>query len=158
MGKLKVRLAKKSELASVNDLRRQVHALHVKGRPDIFRRKFGKKLAAHIRTYFRGEMTRIVVAKSDGVICGYAVLEMIRRPRTPYNNARSFLKITEIGVDKLHRRKGVGRALLEFIRHYAAENGWNTVELDVWEFNSDALRFYESMGFTTYRRFLELKV
>ena len=32
------------------------------------------------------------------------------------------------------------------------------VELDVWAFNEDAQRFYEAIGFRTYRSLMELNV
>lgn len=32
------------------------------------------------------------------------------------------------------------------------------IELKMWEFNEEALKFYESVGFTTYRRYTELKL
>lgn len=158
MGKLKIRFAKKSELPAVNAVREQVHRLHAEGRPDIFRRKFGRKLAAHIYDTFRGASSKIVVAKSEGVIVGFATLQVVDKPRSPYIKARRFLRVEEIGVDKAHRRHGIGRALLDFIKQYAADSGFDTVELDVWEFNEDALRFYESVGFRTYRRILEFKL
>ena len=158
MSKLKVRFAKNSELAEVNELRRQVHKLHAKGRPDIFRKKFGRKLADFVYVYFTGETSKIIVAKAEGKICGFATIEIVHKPRSPYNKARSYLKVTELGVDKAHRRQGTGRAIFDFIKTYASAQGFDTVELDVWEFNEDALKFYESMGFTTYRRFLECKL
>ena len=36
--------------------------------------------------------------------------------------------------------------------------GFDRVELNMWEFNSSALEFYEAMGFRTYRRYMELKL
>lgn len=30
-------------------------------------------------------------------------------------------------------------------------------KVDVWEFNEGALEFYESVGFKTYRRYMEFK-
>ena len=33
--------------------------------------------------------------------------------------------------------------------------GLDKIELDVWEFNDTALKFYESLGFRTYRRYME---
>ncbi|MBQ9901786.1 MAG: GNAT family N-acetyltransferase [Clostridia bacterium] len=155
---MKIRFAKKSELEEVNALRKQVHKLHANGRPDIFRQKFGKKLAQHIYDFFGAEHSKVVVAKRGGVICGFASIEIIQKPRSPYNKARKYLRVTEFGVDKAHRRQGTGRALMEFIKQYAAEKGVDTVELDVWEFNRVALRFYEDMGFRTYRRFMEIKL
>ena len=155
---MKIRFAKKSELEEVNALRKQVHKLHAEGRPDIFRRKFGRKLADHIYDFIGAEHSKVVVAKSGGEICGFASIEIIHKPRSPYNKARKYLRVTEFGVDKDHKRQGIGKALMDFIKHYAAEKGFDTVELDVWEFNRVALRFYESQGFKTYRRHLEYKI
>ena len=158
MGKLIIRFAKKTDLEGVNAIRRQVHMVHAKGRPDIFRRKFGRKLAYHIHEFFGGELSKVVVAKSGGSICGFASIEIIHKPRSPYNKARSYLRVTEFGVDQEYRRQGIGKQMLDFIKIYAATKNFDTVELDVWEFNKGALKFYESQGFTTYRRFMEFKM
>ena len=158
MGKLKIRFAKKPDLEEVNALRRQVHMVHAKGRPDIFRRKFGRKLAEHIYDFFGGKTSKVVVARSEGVIVGLAVMETVERPKSPYSKARRYLRVTEFGVDKAHRRQGIGKRLFDFIKQYAAGNGFDTIELDVWEFNQGALQFYESQGFTTYRRYMECKM
>ena len=158
MGKLIIRFAKKTDLEGVNAIRRQVHMVHAKGRPDIFRKKFGKKLAEHIFFYHSGKLSRIIVAKSEDAIVGFAVLEIIHKPRSPYNKARSYMRVTEFGVDENHRRQGIGKRLFDFIKVYAAENNFDTIELDVWEFNEGALKFYESQGFSTYRRFMECKM
>ena len=61
--KIRIRFAKKSELEEVNCLRKQVHKLHAEGRPDVFRKKFGKKLAQYIYEFFADEQSRVVVAK-----------------------------------------------------------------------------------------------
>ena len=158
MGKLIIRFAKKTDLEGVNAIRRQVHMVHAKGRPDIFRKKFGKKLAEHIFFYHSGKLSKIIVAKSEDAIVGFAVLEIIQKPRSPYNKARSYLRVTEFGVDKEHKRQGIGSALMEFIKKYATEKGFDTIELDMWEFNEGALKFYESQGFATYRRYMEYKM
>lgn len=157
-GKIKIRFAKKSELEAINAIRRQVHKVHAEGRPDIFRKKFGKKLADHIFFYHSGKLSNIIVAKSEDAIVGFAVLEIIQKPRSPYNKARTYLRVAEFGVDKSRRRQRIGRALMEFIKHYAYEKNFDTIELDVWEFNEGALQFYESLGFRTYRRYMEFKM
>ena len=30
------------------------------------------------------------------------------------------------------------------------------IELNMWEFNKDALAFYEAVGFSTFRRYMEM--
>ena len=38
----------------------------------------------------------------------------------------------------------------------AARMRFDRIELDVWSFNEEALKFYEAVGFQTYRRFMAL--
>ena len=58
-------------------------------------------------------------------------------------------------MDSEFRRQGVATELFEFIKEHAKSKGLDKIELDVWEFNDIALRFYESLGFRTYRRYME---
>ncbi len=152
---MSVRLAKENELERVNELRRQVNDLHVKGRPDIFKPGFPKELSDHVYTIWSDPRQRIVVCERDGMICGYAVLNHITRPETPFMTERDYLDIDEFCVDEAYRRTGVGTELMQFIRSYAEELGFSRIELNMWEFNADALAFYEEIGFTTYRRYME---
>ena len=69
---------------------------------------------------------------------------------------RDYLDIDEFCVDEMYRRTGVGTELIDFVRTYAKESGFDRIELNMWEFNRDALLFYESVGFQTYRRYMEL--
>ena len=153
-----VRFAKESELDRVNALRKQVNDLHVAGRPDIFKPGFSKELQDHIHTIWNDPRQRIVVDERDGVLCGFAVLNHITRPENPFMRVRDYLDIDEFCVDKACRRTGVGTELMTFIRVYAREQGFSKVELNMWEFNRDALQFYEAIGFSTYRRYLELEL
>ena len=151
-----VRFAKESELDRVNALRKQVNDLHGAGRPDIFKPGFSKELQDHIRTIWNDPRQRIVVDERDGVLCGFAVLNHITRPENPFMRVRDYLDIDEFCVDETYRRTGVGTELIDFVRTYAKESGFDRIELNMWEFNRDALLFYESVGFQTYRRYMEL--
>ena len=153
-----VRFAEKKDLERVNALRRQVNGLHVAGRPDIFKPGFPKELRDYVFTVFNDPRQAIVVNERDGVIRGYAVLHHITRPETPYMYERDYLDIDEFGVDEACRRQGAAAEMMEFIRAYAKEKGFQKIELNMWEFNQSALAFYEAMGFTTYRRYMELDI
>ena len=69
---------------------------------------------------------------------------------------RHFLDVNEFGVDPAYRRRGVGKALIDRAKAWAKEQGFDRLELNMWEFNQDALAFYEAVGFRTYRRYLEI--
>ena len=100
----------------------------------------------------------MIAACLDGTVCGFAIVQYIDRPASAYQCARRFYHIEEFGVDAAFRRRGVGAALLAFCKQEAARMQFPRVELDVWAFNEDAQRFYEAIGFRTYRSLMELNV
>lgn len=150
-----VRFAKENELGRVNELREQVNALHVAGKPDVFKPGFPKELQNYVNEIWNDPDKDIVVAELDGVVCGYAVINYVNRTENPYMFERRYLDIDEFGVDEGFRRRGAATDMIAFIRALAAEKGLNRVELNMWEFNADALRFYEAAGFKTFRRYME---
>ncbi len=153
-----VRYALRSELEKINSIRRTVNDLHVEGRPDIFRVGFNKELENHIYTQFDDSETDVIAALIDGEVCGFAMVTYVTKPLSPYNLERRYYNIVEFGVDPLFRRRGVGTALIEFCRNEAQNKGLDRIELDMWEFNETALKFYESVGFSTYRRYMEMEI
>lgn len=153
-----VRFAKETELERVNELRKQVNDLHVAGRPDIFKPGFSEELANHVYTIFSDPEQKIVICERDGVLCGFAVLHHIHKPENPFMYERDFLDIDEFCVDEAYRRTGVATELIAFIRSHAKTQGYDRIELNMWEFNSGALAFYEAVGFTTYRRYMEMRI
>ena len=157
-GEITVRFAARDELESVNMLRRQVQALHAAGRPELFRPGFPDELRDHVYALFDDPSKRIVVAERGGAVCGYAVLNRVIKPENPYMCVRDHLDIDEFCVDAACRRQGVGSEIMRFIRAYAKEQGVGRIELNMWEFNREALAFYEAAGFSTYRRNMELKL
>ncbi len=151
-----VRMARKEELPRVNELRRQVNELHVAGEPSIFKPGFPIELQDYIYEIFDDPAKEIVVAESKGQICGYAVLNHICKPETPFMEERDFLDVDEFCVDSAFRRQGIASAMIQFIKDWAKEQGFRRLELNMWEFNRDALAFYEASGFKTYRRYMEM--
>lgn len=152
---MQVRLAVEADKSAINELRRQVKLLHTAGAPDFFAEGFPQELADYLNVLFMQENGEVIVAEREGEIVGFACLSYVERPATVFRNAMKFCGIEEIGVDEHCRRQGVGRALMAFIKDRAAEKGFPRLELNMWEFNEGALRFYESIGFRTYRRYME---
>ena len=71
---------------------------------------------------------------------------------------RDYLDVDEFGVDEAYRRRGIATEMIRFIREYARSEGFSRLELNMWEFNQEALEFYEAVGCTTYRRYMEMDV
>lgn len=155
MENLIVRYAKREELESVNKIRKQVNEVHVKGRPDIFREDGWQFIESFVYTRFDEENSGAIVAAIEDEIVGFAVVQYIVRPESPYNKERKYFHIEEFGVDENHRRKGIATAMIDFVKEDAKKRGFKRIELDMWEFNDGALAFYESVGLKTFRRYME---
>lgn len=151
-----IRFAKEDELDRINVLRKQVNDLHVEGKPDVFKPGFNEELQNYVYYIFKDPEQKIVVADKDGEICGFAILHHIYKPENPFMKVRDFLDIDEFCVDEKHRREGIATAMVEFIKNFAKEQGYHRLELNMWEFNQDALAFYEAAGFETFRRYMEM--
>ena len=137
-----IRPAEYEELDRVNELRRQLHVLHANGKPEIFKPGFPDELRDYLYTIFRDPMKQILVTK----------------PENPFKRELDYLDIDEFGVDEKCRRQGIAAEMIRFIRDYAKSEGFDRLELNMWEFNHDALAFYEAVGFSTYRRYMEMKL
>lgn len=152
-----VRFAVPQDAEAINVLRKEVNDLHVAGRPNHFKAGFGKELQDHVYMYLVGGFGYAAVDEEEGQIIGMVMVDYIDRPESPYRYAERFAHIAEICVDEKHRRQGVGKRLLDFVKADAKAKGFSRIELDVWAFN-DALAFYEAKGYTVFRRFLELRL
>lgn len=150
-----VRYATRKDLKRVNELRKVVHEVHSDRRPDIFKDGFCKELQYLIYTLWKNDNSDVIVALRDDEICGFACVEYIEIPESPYNLARRFYHINEFGVDEKYRRQGVATELFDFIKKEASAKNFDKIELIMWDFNENALKFYESVGFVTYRRVME---
>ena len=155
MENLVVRYAKENELEAVNRIRKQVNEVHTNGRPDIFREDGWQFIEHFVYTRFDQENSGIIVAAIEEKIVGFAVVQYIVKPESPYSKERRFYHIEEFGVDENHRRKGIATAIIDFTKEDAKKRGFQKIELDMWEFNESALAFYERVGFKTYRRYME---
>lgn len=155
---MNIRIAAENDLPRINELRRQVNDLHTAARPDMFKHGFPQEVQDYLYTIFQSDDRPILVAEIGGQIVAFACLAEIESSATPYRPARRFLEVDEVGVDESARRQGIGKRLFKEIRRIAKDRGYTRIELNMWDFNENALKFYESIGFTTYRRYMETNV
>lgn len=155
---MNIRLATESDLPRVNELRAQVSELHAAARPDVFRPGFPPYLADYLYQIHADDSKHVLVAEQAGEIVAFAVLAEIETPEKPHKPARRFVEVDEFGVDEGCHRQGIGRAFFEGITAFVKARGFDRIELNMWEFNENALKFYEAIGFSTYRRYMEYTI
>lgn len=150
-----IRYARKEELERVNELRKQVFDIHASNRPDLFKDEFTAEFQDIIFSIFESDNSDVIIASRDNVICGFASVEYIDRPMSPYSKARRYYHIIEFGVDEKYRRQKVATEIFGFIKEESKKKGFDRIELDVYAFNEGAVKFYKSIGLATYRLYME---
>ena len=95
----------------------------------------------YLKTVQRHPDAAVFVAEDDGRLVARLSLS-----RDPHPASRH---VADLGlmVDAGHRRRGIGRTLLEEAVVWARGTGIRKLELHVFPWNEPALRLYESFGF-----------
>ena len=142
-----IRPAKKDDIDGLLALLHEVLEVHAKEYPKIFipgTTKYSKE--GLLLLIEEDDKTLILVAEEDGKVIGHAFLKIIDNPATRNTYASKVLYIDDICVDEAARGKHVAKTLFEEVRKYAKEEGFDRIELNVWEKNTVAKAFYESVS------------
>jgi len=152
---LVIRDLKTEDSDAVNNLFLQVHNLHAERRPDIYK-KIEKPTSSKAWDYeaLVAADNIMIGAEIDGKIVGFGILQ-ICKPENKILTPRTFAYLKELAVDENYRRKGIATAIYKECVKRAKENGASSLELMVWNFNSDAIGFYQSLGMSVQSLKLE---
>ncbi len=144
---ISIRLAAPGDAAGWVHLKQQVHHIHVRNKPERFTSITDEEAYAIFEHLLQEEGTQVWVAETPtGDIAGEMAIKTVVRERHPGIIAGKYLLIDEICVDEKCRSLGIGRLLTEKAMAIAESEGLESVTLQVWEFNQEALAFYRSIG------------
>jgi ribosomal protein S18 acetylase RimI-like enzyme len=99
-----------------------------------------------------GEMaatdSRFFIAYVDGIAVGFTKLRWSITPKNMDN--RKPLELQRIYVMQEYQGFSIGKSLMDQVKSYAREHGYNSIWLQVWQKNTKALKFYQHAGFVVY--------
>ena len=153
-----IRPAVSTDYPAVARLLRQIARQHCELRPDVFRpaQKYDKKQYAKL---LKEKDSPILVAENEaGEVLGYAMCQVKEWKGHAVVFDHRLLYLDDLCVDEACRSQGIGARLMEGVVALARERGLARIELNVWECNEAALRFYERQGFATQKRTLEIQI
>jgi len=105
----------------------------------------------------RGE-AEILVAEADGRVVGWIGVVTRYTSDDLLERHRRFAYITDLIVLEAHRRRGLGRRLLEAAERYAASQGDRRLRVGVLAANDHAHRVYAKAGYRDYEVILEKEI
>lgn len=85
------------------------------------------------------------VIESDAEIVAFAKLQ--KDHPTEGLEEKKVVEIERFYVNKNQQGQQLGRKLMEYCVEWANENNFETIWLGVWENNTNAIKFYQKMGF-----------
>ena len=140
-----LQLATASDRKAVNEIARQVHAMHVAWRPDIY--EMAAEMYPEERFLKAIQERTLYAAKIDGIVVGYTAVK-IREYNWSGMVYRKVMLIDEFAVHESCRGQGIGTAMMADIRALAKAFGCTDLQLGVYPQNDDAVGFYQKCGFT----------
>ena len=136
----------------------QVGGVHHDIRPDIFRVGAIKYTETDLEILLKDENRPVFVAMEDENVLGYCFCVIEDCRGTTVLTDRVEIYIDDLCVEESCRGQGIAKALYRHVCHWARETGCTFVTLNVWCGNDNAMKFYEKMGMTPRKIFMESKL
>jgi diamine N-acetyltransferase len=131
----------------------EIHSLHCAALPHLFRKPAGPvSEPEYIQALLADENVGLFVADVDGQVAGFIHAVVRESPALSIFVPRRYAVVDTLTVQASHRRRGIGRALMAHVQEWAIAKGATAIELNVHEFNREAIRFYEGLGYKAARR------
>ena len=156
---MKIRRATRIDTSQIIPLLDDAAKIHAKIRPDIFKNKTIEEIRNNLEEMMTLDDNNIILVAEDKQVIKGIIICKIRNIENHINlkNAR-VLWVNEICVNQKYRRTGIGSALIEKAKEIAKENNCVRLELNCWELNENAIKFYKNLGLTTQKRVMEIKI
>ena len=150
-----IRKAEKKDAERLKELLETIALLHHEGRPDIY--AAGSKYdVSDIEKKLKNKNELILVAADENdFVLGYTMSKIYDVQGGGVLVGHKKMYIDDVCVDSRYRKHGIGGALLEATKNEAIKAGCHIAELNVWCFNENAVKFYESCGMKRQRMYME---
>jgi len=151
-----VRPAIKEDHPAIIPIGLETQDLHANAHPEIFMQGMSGVPFEYFSRLLEREDTMAFVAELEGRIVGYVLMKVLDAPQQELLVARREAFIEDIAILKAHQGHGIGRQLFQACVEWAKAQGAVGLDLRVWDFNKNAIAFYERLGMKTVSRIMSL--
>ncbi len=151
-----VRAATKEDYVSLLPIARETQEKHIQAHPHIFQSGTAGLPEKYYLGLLKGGSKVVYVAEVERSIVGYVIMELSNVAYLDILVPRKVAFIADIAVMKSHQGKGIGYALFQKCVEWAKTKEADSLDLMVWEFNKDAMAFYERQGMESMNRTMSL--
>ena len=155
---MNIRFAEAKDVPGILALLKQVGQVHHEGRPDIFRAGAQKYGASQVLAMLDSSKNPIFVAVEGEKVVGYGFCQVKIYDHDPVIADHTEIYIDDLCVDESCRGQGIGKKIYREILRYAKMRRADSVTLNVWCCNENAMKFYESLGLKPQKIGMEIKL
>lgn len=137
-----------------NDLKiliQELHNLHVKNRPDIY--KTIKEISEEFINQTLSDINLIVIEKEK--VIGLLIASIKKTKENEIMYSYPFIYIEAVVIKEEYKNHKIGTKLYEELEKIAKKKKITKIELNVWSFNNNAIEFYKTLGFKVKNMKLE---
>jgi len=148
---MNIRKATSEDALVLSDLSRDVQSLHAQKYADVFKMPHSADFAiSFFDEMLADPAVSVFIAEENQEAIGYILCKLIERPENPFTFAMRSLLVEHISVRPKARGQGVGTALIKQAEILGKELAVQRIQLDSWDFNTDAHAFFERLGFQKF--------
>src|SRR5512133_1355681 len=135
------------ELCSVFAECDALHSAHHPSRVHALADPQTARTREHISELIFDPNTALLVAEQEAHLVGAIVVIIRDAPPIPILTPRRFANVEIVAVRQGQHGRGIGRALMTRAEEWARSMGAQDIELSVYSFNQEAVRFYEGLEY-----------
>jgi GNAT superfamily N-acetyltransferase len=146
-------MAEPSDYNPLLTLFEQGDLLHRESLPEIFVKPEGRpREKDYYEDLLKQPGVGFFIAEEKDQIIGFVHALVRDSPPLAFFVQRRFAVVDVVVVRIDYQGKGIGQQLMEAVQEWALDKGAGTIELNVYEFNEDAISFYKRIGYKTLSR------
>lgn len=111
--------------------------------------RYARFFPAYLESFVSDPDSVMKIAEDGGTVVGYAVAT--RAHQQPYYKYSKVARVSDVFVEKSHRRKGVAQALLRDVAAWAKESNLDALEVDAFPDHEEEVQALQSLGFEPFR-------
>jgi len=156
---IQIRPASELDLDHICALSEQINQQHHLAAPHTFVGKINREFE---RLFWRAKLELPdnihLIARCDNAVLGYITASVNETMGNPFLLQHKICRIGTIVVAQHSHRLGVGKALMDAAIAWGAQQRASEIRLEVFDFNTNAMAFYEQLGFVVQSHIMQKNI
>ncbi len=152
-----IRKIKTTDIDSLIKMGGKLHDLHFKNCPDIFN-DYNPYNYQYFEDLINDQNNITLIYQEKDKVIGFISTTIKHSAINPILKERKIAYIQDLYIDEKHQRKGIGKQLYLATKEIVQKLDVNSIELMVWDFNKNAIKFYQELGLTPKTFILQEKL